>query len=881
MALGTCLPALGAVPNEQMLGQQAMAEAFADAGVRSVAGKQTNDASVRQSAALLRAACNECNFEPRFPRLLVEACLQLKDEDGAISALERYRAINEPAVQNDQFAQVELIDLFTHKQQTLETKLSYLQQLLNAKLPDPVKSHVAWVCSGLFSQKFDSADAAKMLDLALQLNPVSPEALQSQYVAAQAGGSAPKRAEALVGLLKSNPSQPAVMGSLADALEQAGQPDQAVVWYRRSFALSQQVGLGVDPARYLNCAVALYQMEQFKDAADAGKTLVKDQPTNVNAATLVLLATRAAARPAPGQPPADADQVQKAQDALLKALSSQMNAYHTSLNGKPGDAAAQPQAPAQPSADASGQSPPQPSASEMLSDVPADVAKVHDIKNRPGLTPQVSNSCDNYTATLADLVFYYAYLDPQPAVANKLLDSLRLLRPADDAELTRLEGFAFLADGKRDEAQQKFSAIASHDPLANLGLLILRNGDASVAADGSKLLTDHPAGMLSALLLDGLHDTGAKPAPTPDAKAVSAAADGFPVRLLDLLDRAHTPEFYNLIANPRRVSGGFDEPALVDVSIKNISDYDLSIGQDGAIRSDLWFDVAVQGGSNPTFSGTAYDRIAGPLVLKAHQFDKTGTDQIVRVDAGPLAQFLEDRPTIDISMLFSVLTNPIGQAAGVAPGPGGYRNQFSSPMERLPSPINTPAEVQAVISPLQNGRIDQKIHTLELLTAYVSVLRGKVDNAQKAAQAAAPAGVAAPAGDGGVGELPPPTGLAPAPSGAPQANIQDMQQKTFTFLAAIRSAERDPSPLVQYFAQTKLAELSSPADRAAAAKAMVKGTDWEQRLLGLILANDLHPDQCRPLAEALKGDSTPWVQDFAAATLDLLDHPAPPAAPAH
>jgi tetratricopeptide (TPR) repeat protein len=874
-AIAACLTltlpirAHAAPPSEAQLGQQALAEEFASAAVKAVNRDQIKPTPpmVRQSASLLRAACDECNFEPRFPRLLSEACVQLNDVDGAIDALVRYRRIQEPAVQNDQFAQVQLIDLATSKQQSLEDKLDYLKPLLKvAALPDPVRSHIAWKCADLYAQKFDKASAQAMLTQALQLNPISPEALQSQEAAARATGIPQKEAAALVALLKSNPAQPLVMGSLADELASVGQPDAAVIWYKRSFQYSQELGVGLDPGRYLNYAAALYSMDQPRNADEAAGMLLAGQPSNIGAATIGLLAARVAVKPPVGGPaPADASVLQLARDKTLAALTAQMGTLHGMLHGVNGAVATQ----------ASTTQP-----ADLIGDITTDTPQVRDLQNRASAGDKELKFAAGYTAALADLTFYYAYFDPQPANANKLLDCLRTLKPAGDLELTRLEGFTFLADGKQDEAKVKFSAVAAHDPLSRMGLILMEPAGDATSADAAKLVTDHPAGVLGAILLDALRDKGGKPLPTSDSSAVAAEAAAFPVRMLDLLDRSHTPEFYSLVAQPVHVAVGYDEPALVRVTIKNTGDYDLSLGADAAIRSDLWFDVLAQAGSNPFFPGVAFDHIAGPLVLKAHHVADPGSDQIIRVDTGPLVPFLTDRPTLAVSMLFSVLTNPIGQQSGVAPGPGGYRKQFSAPIERKASPIASPKLVQDLLNPVANGRIDQKIHSIELLTDYVLVLQGRIAGLQKQqSPAAEAAGGDQPAGNTGAGALPPPPGDAAASAGpdlkARQQEIQDMQGVIGVFSGTIRAALRDPSPIVRYWAQAKLALLTSPALRKETAAVMLQGKDWEQRMLGLMVANDLPPATGKSLAQSLANDPVSYVKDFAAATIELANTPPP------
>jgi hypothetical protein len=867
--LGMTIASRGAAPSEQDLCRAALAEEFASAGVQAVNRQQVVPAMIRQSAALLKAACEEYNVEPRFPRLLADACLNLKDTDGEIAALMRYRAIGLSSVQNDQFAQVRLIDLVTSRMESLDKKLDYLTPLLGvAQLPDPVKSHIAWVCSRLLTDKFDTKGAEAMLAKALALNPLSPEALQSEYESAEASGSPQKQAAALVGLLKSNPAQPAVMGTLADDLASVDEPDLAVTWYKRSFALSQQLGLGLDPGRYLNYAAALFAMDQAKNSGDAASMLVAGQPSNIGAATIALLAARESVKPQPGgAQPADPSVVQRAQDVSLAALTAQMGTLHAILHGVTGAATTQ-AATTQPM--------------NVVGDISDDAPKVRNAQNRPGLPQRDVDFCRGYSASLVDLVFYYTYFDSQPAIASQLLDAMRLLRPAGDAELTRLEGFAFLANGKPDEAKVKFSAIADHDPLSKMGLLLMAPSNAQTAADASKLVTDHPAGVLGAILLEGLRDKGAKPSLTADSTAVANEAAAFPMKFLDLLNTASTDSFYDLVAQPLHVSVGYDEPALARVTIKNVGDYDLSVGPDGAIRPDLFFDVATQGGNNPFYPGVAYDRIAGPLVLKAHQLDQPGTDQVIRVDTGKLSSFLETQPTIAVTMLFSVYTNPVGQQAGVAPGPGGYRKQFTSPMERRANPVSTQKQVQDLLDPAMNGRPDQKIHLLELLVNYTKGLREKIAHLQGQLSAPAPdanqgAGPAGNAVDGGGGLLPPPPVNAEAPppidSKELQTQIQIMQGLDATFTAALRNTLRDPEPLVRYWAEAKLGQLSDAATRRQTAMNMLQGKDWQERLLGLILGNDLPKEQAKGLAQTLKNDPVLYVKDFADATIELADLP--------
>jgi hypothetical protein len=81
------------------------------------------------------------------------------------------------------------------------------------------------------------------------------------------------------------------------------------------------------------------------------------------------------------------------------------------------------------------------------------------------------------------------------------------------------------------------------------------------------------------------------------------------------------PKFYKLTAEPLTVSHAFGQPVLATVTIQNVSDYDITLGDDGTIKPDLWFDAKLIGLVQQVIPAIAYDRIGQQVVLKA----KTGS----------------------------------------------------------------------------------------------------------------------------------------------------------------------------------------------------------------------------------------------------------------
>ena len=79
--------ARGAAPTTDPIGDSAIAERFAQIAKSNLATRSIGDITLREAAALLQGACKLDPTDPRYPHLLAEACLALRDTDGAIKAL--------------------------------------------------------------------------------------------------------------------------------------------------------------------------------------------------------------------------------------------------------------------------------------------------------------------------------------------------------------------------------------------------------------------------------------------------------------------------------------------------------------------------------------------------------------------------------------------------------------------------------------------------------------------------------------------------------------------------------------------------------------------------------------------------------------------------
>jgi hypothetical protein len=244
-----------------------------------------------------------------------------------------------------------------------------------------------------------------------------------------------------------------------------------------------------------------------------------------------------------------------------------------------------------------------------------------------------------------------------------------------------------------------------------------------IVDEARKLLAANPNGLVGALLIEELRDRVALMPQGPAAEDVHAELDKFPTGWLDFTDPQKVQTMYSLKAEPLKVAHEFGEPILARITIANTSDYDITIDPAGAIRPDIWIDAKIRGIAEQYMSGVAIDRLGGKVLLHP----KDSIWQIVRVDQDGLASVLTSNPSVEVPLYLSTLTNPVTQSAGIIPGPGGYRVQFTKPVERGPSPLNE-LTLQKVYNQLVSGAPDIRIRSIGLLGTYIRFLRAHGDD---------------------------------------------------------------------------------------------------------------------------------------------------------
>lgn len=773
---------------DEQAANSAMAEKLAQMAQTSLAGKAIGPATLRQSAALLEAACRFNPDESRFPRLLAEAYLQLggaEGREGAIAAISAYRRV-EP---NDQPAQIRLIDLYYSDLETADARLKYLTDLLGSEsVPVEVRSHVAVLGSKLALDRADTEQARNYLKQALDLFPLNIEALRLQYRQFDPQTPRAQRVAALLQMVRANPADPGAISELSRLLADAGLVDPSLSWLQLGLSQQQRLGQPLQLEQVTLLASELVIGDQLQAASAIVKGLLEHDPSNAEAGFLSLLIARRGG---------DNEKIQAAADKVRSALRMRLSAISDRLDGR---ATTQP--------------------AENL-DVSADVKKLDQAKDE-----QLTNA---YVDGLSDLAWLELYFRNSAADAGGYVAALQQLLPADSGTLARLEGWNYLVQGKKDEARVKLSAVADRDPLAGLGMIRIDGGGspAEQTSQAKRILQNHASGLPGAVLIEALRDrVGLMPA-AADAADIRTELDKFPREWLDFLDSKKVSSFYALKAEPLRVGHSFGEPVLVKVSITNIGNYDITVGTDGAIRPDLWFDVLVKGLAQQYFAGVAYDRLGQKLQLHP----KETLAQIVRVDQDGLAQMLGSNPMMAMQLYFSLLTNPITQQAGIAPGPGGYRVQFTRVMERSPAPLDDKT-LASLYQQLVTGSGGARIRAIETLSAFAGLIR--------------------------------------------QRGGEQYQGKATEIIEAIHKCVGDPVPAVRAQATYATAILADAPVREGTIRQMLSDSAVSMRIEGLMaLQQAAQPARRKELARPLaQDDADPIVKKVAASVVEVADLPA-------
>jgi tetratricopeptide (TPR) repeat protein len=810
-------------------GEAVLAENLAETARNTIRqiGIQDNT-SFRLAAALLQASTKLNPRNPRLWQLLVEAQLQLGDREGALASLNELRKLDP----NDRVVQIQLIEFYADRIESADQEIGYLRGIVAKQtVPDEVRAHTGVMVARRLLERGETGAAVEAVNEALKLNPVHVAGLDLKYRLIAPTATAAERADALVAAVRANPARPGVQGELGRVLAEVGLTREALDWMNRALQMygRQQ---NRDPAAvrglFIDLISQLTMAGQIQPARANVGPYLDNNPGDIDAWLLRLTLERAAG---------DKDAYGKSLAGAQAALNAQWAGVARAARGEP---------PTTQPADASVP--------------PADPAQVVE-QVKAAQDPRLQAS---FVAAASDQAWFELFFNQQPDAAGKWVAALEAVLPADSVTLQRLRGWQQLASGQPDNARATLAAIRDQDPLAELGILTLdanvADPDARKAGDdrARKLLEDNRGGVLGAILAVSLKDRGLQPAPHPQAADVRAALGRMPRGWLDIVDQAS--RFYQVRVDPERVAYGYAEPMFALVTIKNVTNEPLTVGDDGIIQPGMLIEMRTM--QPHPVGGASFVRIGRSTVVPP----RGELQQYIRVDQGEIGLLLNNDPTPRYQITGFIMTNPRAQGEGLVAGLAGTRVQFSRKITRIGVERRKPATFDKIYQELEIGLPDTRMRNATMLTSYIAMIAQQQQQQQQAVD--------------------------------PQAMAAD-RQLAGVMLDKLGRAADDEIPPVREWVRYQLARVLPLADRKRTMEALLADARWEARLLGLLGAGLwLDPasrdELVHNFAERAKANEAeePAVKAFATELSDLLkrtppastqpvgEAPAPPAAAA-
>ena len=770
-------------------GDSALAERLCDTARQTLSSRDLHPPHWKMAGAMLQGAVKLKPTEPRFSRLWADAMLQARDPETALKALNAYVSV-EP---DDKPALIQLLDLHANAYETIDKRLDYLRDWVDdTRLAEEVRSHTAFLAYLAYTERSQLPQAKNMLDQSLKLNPLSMEALRARFDQLAVNGTPYERVSTLLAILKSNPNQTQYVSRLAQELSNVGLSQAALQFFQIGFTLATKNGTGIprDYATAYAMELMVNSPPQLTPAKQIVDQLVAGSPGDYSTLVLRLLLERAT-----DQKESAAKTIQQMNNVLLNSL----QAYRQKLGDKSATT--------------------RPVDSTTSIDWGSFDADVKQLKELQG--PDAEKTRTGYITNLAEMAWVQIYFLESPANAKPAISALRQLLPENNASIARLEGWSFLVKGENDQARVKLSAVKDKDVLAALGVARLMNSESS-KVEGDQLLSQNPVGMVALLIVDALKDRKVVLAPIATvANPILEALNKFPAGWLAILDQPQN--FYILKAEPLKLAHAFGEPILVRVSIQNISEYPITLGVDGILHQDLWFDAEFRGVMQKSIPGAAYDRMGHEVVIKP----RSTVSQVIRVDQGLVAQAMNGSPFAALQLILKVRTNPsTSSPTGVAPA--GQVVQASKFVERNGFALSAPSIAKLTAS-MQQGGPAEKISKIDLTASAALVLSTQQDN-------------------------------------------EDIKRVAIQLVGLLKAAAHDPVPSVAAWGGATIARLSTPNERPETVKLLMNDPLWVARILGLSSMGPLSLQMQQSIAkQTIANDTDPVVVTYARALDEYLD----------
>jgi tetratricopeptide (TPR) repeat protein len=807
---GVCLAQNTAPPDT---GETELADRFESIALNITTRTPPTPVNLRSADVLLRAAAKLNPAEPHLARELAEVRLNRNDYLGAEEALRSYLTI----LPDDQYAQTTLIDLYVRNMQTADTILAYLHKLIpETQLAAPVRAYAAVKCAEILLNRSQKDQAIKMVDAALHIEPLNNLALHLKYSLTGATDGASRRVGLLLAMLKSNPMDPAAAVALGQELAAQGLPAESAQAYVMAFSLYRIANKPLPPELAIGGAIELYLAGRTDDAI----TLIDSMLANIPGESDGWMVRLAIAQDTRTSTKVSVSSVDSLCSQAVLGLTNHLQQLRSDAQMPNSD-----QLPAAQPPDTT-----QPSDITLIGPTTVPVAQPPDLSNDMPILVKANNPrlTDSYVEAVADLAWMRLYfLHDSGADTQSLLTELQKMLPANDSQLACLLGWSLLDQGKFDDARKMLSPIASESTFAAIGMILL-NDQAGDKQDADKLahseLASHPSGAIAAMLYSKMRGRGATVVPLNQSDAVKAEVDAFPKDWLQIVSQPQ--EFYSISVEPVTQQVGFGQAILARVIVRNNSNYDLTIGEDGALKPEIIFDAAVHGIIERQLTSVITDQFWRRTLLPPGQ----QASQIVRMDMLGISDSLNLQPQAPEEVEFAVTSNPVPYKQSVAIGGCGYRSAYSDSVERTATPLDAPEDRKQLYDLLGSSSSGDRFCAAERLITFSHIKQVEAEG--------------------------------------PSADALLAVAKELLDHAA--PAAKDTDPAVRGWAQYMTALVSSADQQPDMVRQMAMSDDWFTRLLSLLDAHRLLPDKGQAAAEAMTTDKEPIVKDYAQVVLDQI-----------
>lgn len=740
--------------------------------------------SMPVAAALADAAERMMTDDKRLIRTAADLRLRLGHRDKAIELLGKYRKLDP----TDQLAQVQTIDLLVDRMESAEQKAAYYKQVMSApSVPAEVRSHAAVQLAVIEAERGRDDDANVAVDEALKLNPVNPKALQFRLERVMTPGTSSKdRAATLVAVLQANPMASSAMGLLADELARVGATEQSLALYKQLVG-SADTGSLPAPEDMVNYAALLLATGQLKPAVAPSQMALQVSPNWAQAQFMRALIA---------QQMNDKTAIQAAYNESRQAMIKTVMQLHTAVDPnaiKPTD-----------------------DAKIVLPNVKADAEAIAKMDN-----PQLATT---YQAALGDIVWLDAFFAATPPEAP-LAEAITALGADKSNNVARAVAFASFVGGNFDDAKAKLAPLVEQgDLLSRAAMLVVRlkagESKESLAPEAQKLITQLPTGVWGATLRWTLRDFGPFDLRTADTPAIIAESAKLSPDWLAFGKNGRS--FYVIDVDVIKAQCDVGEPMVMSITLQNLGTRPLAIGPGGPVDQQVILDATVRGSVEQPFPGAAVSRMTGALVLQPRQ----KITSYARVDNPQMFAFLAANPQVSMAVFVSAIANPMLGANGIVPGPGGFRSQSRSVLDRRVAPFQRPDGRQQLIDQLNKPDAKLRLHALQAIAGNGAQL-------------------------------------------AQQSTDESKQLATQAAALVKKTSEQDASSTVRAIAMQLVVGMTEEANRDEPIKAMIASKDAEARLLGALLVMGRPQADRKTLLEPLTNDADDVIKRLGTAIIAL------------